>query len=119
MTEFKLTTELLDLTAKAHPTIPKHMIKLIYDFDRLHPTYLEDHPEIFTKHFDPKMFSKQVEDAVGVLNPEDLPEPSYAEGVEPQPIQGLTEEEYNKELEAMKNEELKKDLDDEKNNVGN
>tara|TARA_R110000824_G_scaffold111640_2_gene260283 strand:+ start:496 stop:855 length:360 start_codon:yes stop_codon:yes gene_type:complete len=119
MTDFILTKEILDLTAKEHPTIPKHMIKLIYDFDRLNPTYLEDHPEIFNKSFNPEMFSKQVEESVGVLNPEDLPEPTYAEGVEPQPIHGLTEEEYNEQLEALKKEELKKDLEDEKNNVGN
>ena len=117
MTEFKLTTELLDLTAKEFPTVPKHMIKLIYDFDRLNPTYLQDHPEIFDKHFNPEMFSKEIEDAVGVLNPEDLPPPSYAEGVEPQPISGMTEEQYNKELEAMKKEELKADLENEKNNI--
>ena len=107
MTEFKLTTEILDLTAKEFPTIPKHMIKLIYDFDRLNPNYIEEHPEILTTHFNPKIF------------PEDLPETTYVEGVEPQPIQAMTEEEYNKEIETLKKMELKKDLDEEKNNVSN
>ena len=83
MTEFKLTTEILDLTAKEFPTIPKHMIKLIYDFDRLNPNYIEEHPEILTTHFNPKIFHKDIENAVGVLNPEDLPETTYVEGVEP------------------------------------
>ena len=111
MTE--LTKELLEITAKEFPTIPKHMIKLIYDFDRINPTYLQDNPEIFNKPFKPEIFSEKLAGSVGILNPEDLPETILAEGLDAQPIKGISEEDYQKELDLMKKEELKKDLEEE------
>ena len=111
------TKEQLELTQKEFPNIPLHMIKTIYDFHTINPTYLQDNPDIFSKSFTPKQFTETIEDAVNVHKPEDLPEAPPVEGVNMMPISSLTEEQYNEQIEQMKKEELKADLEAENKNA--
>mgnify|MGYP003628636382 CR=1 FL=1 len=120
MTDLKTscTKEQLELTQMEFPNIPLHMIKTIYDFHKINPTYLQDNPDIFNKSFSPEGFTETLTDAVNIHKPEDLPEATPVEGVNMMPISSLTEEQYNEQLEAMKKEELKADLEAENKNAG-
>tara|TARA_R110000824_G_scaffold109184_1_gene256657 strand:- start:79 stop:450 length:372 start_codon:yes stop_codon:yes gene_type:complete len=108
------TKEQLELTHKEFPNLPLHMIKMMYDFHKINPTYLQDNPEKFSEAFTPKIFTDTITDAVGIHNPEDVVEAPPVEGVNMTPITSLSEEQYNEQIEQMKKDELKNDLEAEK-----
>lgn len=105
-----LTAETLDLLSDQFPTIPKHLIKLIHEFDEKNPTYLQDNPEKFQEAFQPEAFTKVMEDSVSIRKVEDLPPTKLAEGLPDNVISGLTDDEYEKQIEEMK----RKEIEDEK-----
>ena len=109
------TKEQLELTQKEFPNIPLHMIKTMYDFHKINPTYLQDNPKIFNESFTPKSFTETITDAVSIHKPEDVVEAPPVKGVNMTPISSLSEEQYNIQLEQMKKDELKNDLEAEKN----
>ena len=115
MTEVKtqpsVTKELLELTQKEFPNLPAHMIKLMYDFDKSNPTWLQDNKEIMDKPFTPKAFSKVIDDAVSIKKPDELEYAPPIEGLTMEPINKLTEEEYNEQAKAMKADQLKFDME--------
>ena len=108
-----VSKELFELTCKEFPTLPPHMVKLMFDFHATNPTYLQDNPEKFNESFTPKAFTETIEHAVDVYNPEDVKYCPLVEGLEANPIKGLSLEDYEEEIKKMKEDELKADLADE------
>jgi len=112
-TQPSVTKELLENTCKEFPDIPAHMVKMIYDFHQTNPTYLQDNKEMLSKSFTPESFTKVFEDSVSIKKPEDVVPAPPVKGLSMNPISSLTEEEYEEQLEKMKAEDRKLDMEDE------
>ena len=112
-TQPSVTKELLETTCKEFPNIPAHMVKMIYDFHKTNPTYLQDNPDVMNKSFTPEAFTEVFEDSVSIKKSEDVEPAPPIKGLNMNPINSMTEEEYEKQLEEMKAEDRKLEMEEE------
>tara|TARA_R110002110_G_scaffold411184_1_gene635274 strand:- start:80 stop:433 length:354 start_codon:yes stop_codon:yes gene_type:complete len=112
-TQPSVTKELLETTCKEFPNIPAHMVKMIYDFHKTNPTYLQDNPDIMNKAFTPEAFNEVFEGSVSINKPEDVEPAPPIEGLTMTPITSLSEQEYEEQLEKMKAADRKLEMEEE------